>query len=94
MAIGGGSALAQRHADLVLTGESLAPVADALRIARRARRILRGNLAWAAAYNLAAVGFAASGVVAPGWAAAGMVGSSLGVTLNALRAGRVPRPRS
>jgi Cu2+-exporting ATPase len=94
IAVGGGSALAQRSADLVLTGEGLGAVADAIAIARRTRRVLRGNLAWAAAYNLVAVAFAASGVVAPGWAALGMVGSSLGVTLNALRAGRLPRVRA
>jgi Cu2+-exporting ATPase len=46
------------------------------------------NLAWAAAYNLVAIALAASGWIAPGWAALGMAGSSLGVTLNALRVGR------
>jgi len=89
VAVGGGSALAQRSADLLLTGERLAPLADALRIARRARRILHANLAWAAGYNLVAIAFAASGAIAPGWAALGMAGSSLGVTLNALRVGRI-----
>jgi Cu2+-exporting ATPase len=48
------------------------------------------NLTWAALYNCVAIGLAASGLVAPGWAALGMAGSSLGVTLNALRAGRIP----
>jgi Cu2+-exporting ATPase len=93
-AIAGGSALAQRHADLLLTGERLLPLADALRIARRARRILRANLAWAAGYNLLAIAVAASGALAPGWAALGMVGSSLGVTLNALRVGRIGKARA
>ena len=74
---------------MLLTGERLAPLVDAVRIARRARRILHANLAWAAAYNLAAIAFAASGAIAPGWAALGMAGSSLGVTLNALRVGRI-----
>jgi Cu2+-exporting ATPase len=87
-AIGSGSALAQRSADLLLTGERLAPLVDALQLARRARRIMHQNLAWAAAYNLAAIALAASGALAPGWAALGMAGSSLGVTLNALRVGR------
>jgi Cu2+-exporting ATPase len=50
------------------------------------------NLAWAALYNGAAIALAATGLIAPGWAALGMAGSSLGVTLNALRAGR-GRPR-
>ena len=52
------------------------------------RRIMYQNLAWAAAYNLAAIALAASGALAPGWAALGMAGSSLGVTLNALRVDR------
>jgi Cu2+-exporting ATPase len=90
-AIGGGSALAQRSAGLLLTGERLAPIAEAIALARRARRILHQNLAWAAGYNLVAIALAASGMIAPGWAALGMAGSSLGVTLNALRAGRAPR---
>ncbi len=94
VAVGGGSALAQRQADLLLTGERLAPLADAVLIARRARRILHANLAWAAIYNLTAVAFAASGVIAPGWAALGMAGSSLGVTLNALRVGRIGSARA
>ena len=92
VAIGGGSALAKRNADLLIVGEKLAPLADALALARRARRIMHQNLAWAALYNLVAVALAASGLIAPGWAALGMAGSSLGVTLNALRAGRPDKP--
>jgi Cu2+-exporting ATPase len=88
VALGGGSALAQRSADLLLLGERLAPLAEAIHIARDARRVLRQNLAWAIAYNALAIALAASGLVHPGWAALGMAGSSLGVTLNALRVGR------
>jgi Cu2+-exporting ATPase len=87
-AIGGGSALAKRSADLLLVGEGLLPLVAAIEIARRARAIVRQNLAWAALYNGTAVAVAACGLVAPGWAALGMAGSSLGVTINALRAGR------
>lgn len=94
VAVGAGSALAQRSADLLLLGDGLAPIADAIEVARKARRILRWNLAWAAGYNLVAIAVAASGVIAPGWAALGMAGSSLGVTLNALRVGRVPGARA
>jgi len=94
VAIGSGSALAQRNAHLLLTGERLAPLADAMQIARRARRVMHQNLAWAAAYNCVAIALAASGWIAPGWAALGMAGSSLGVTLNALRVGRRPGARA
>jgi Cu2+-exporting ATPase len=89
-AIGGGSTLAKRSADLLLNGEHLAPLADAARLSRRARAIMLQNLAWAAFYNASAIAIAACGLIAPGWAALGMAGSSLGVTLNALRAGRLP----
>jgi Cu2+-exporting ATPase len=88
-AVGGGSALAKRSAGLLIGGERLAPLADAVVIARRARRIMRQNLGWAALYNVLAIALAASGLIAPGWAALGMAGSSLGVTLNALRAGKL-----
>jgi Cu2+-exporting ATPase len=87
-AVGAGSALAKRSADLLLPGERLAPLADAIALARRARAIMWQNLTWATLYNLVAIALAASGLIAPGWAALGMAGSSLGVTLNALRAGR------
>jgi Cu2+-exporting ATPase len=87
-AIGGGSTLAKRSADLLLAGEHLAALADAVRLSRRARAIMLQNLGWAALYNASAIAIAACGLIAPGWAALGMAGSSLGVTLNALRAGR------
>jgi len=46
------------------------------------------NLAWALAYNLIALPLAATGQVTPWMAALGMAGSSLLVTLNALRLAR------
>ncbi|HET6434791.1 MAG TPA: heavy metal translocating P-type ATPase, partial [Xanthomonadaceae bacterium] len=89
LAIGDGAALAQRAADLVLAGGSLARVPQALAIARRGRRILRQNLAWALGYNVLALPLAAAGVVTPWLAALGMALSSLAVTGNALRLARV-----
>ena len=61
----------------------------AVRIARAPRRIIRQNLGWALGYNLLAIPLAASGVVTPWIAALGMAGSSLVVTLNALRLARL-----
>ena len=58
-------------------------------VARRTRRIVRQNLAWALAYNALALPFAAMGWIAPGLAALGMTVSSLLVVLNALRLRRV-----
>ncbi len=90
LAIGDGAALAQRSADLVLSGSSLANVPAAIEIARRTRRIVRQNLLWAIGYNLLALPLAAAGMVTPWLAALGMALSSLAVTANALRLTRVP----
>ncbi|HTL14261.1 MAG TPA: HAD-IC family P-type ATPase, partial [Thermomonas sp.] len=90
LAIGDGAALAQRAADLVLAGSALGNVPAAIDIARRTRRIVRQNLAWAVGYNLLALPLAAAGVVTPWLAALGMALSSLAVTANALRLTRVP----
>lgn len=92
LAIGDGAALAQRAADLVLSGASLGNVPAAIAIARRTRRVIRQNLAWALGYNLLALPLAAAGVVTPWLAALGMALSSLAVTANALRLTRVEQP--
>jgi Cu2+-exporting ATPase len=56
---------------------------------------MRQNLAWAMAYNFAAVPLAALGLVPPWLAAIGMSLSSLGVLLNSLRIdGPATTPRS
>jgi len=89
MAMADGAPLAQRSADLVLTGSSLIRVPQAVALARRSQRIIQQNLGWALAYNLVALPFAALGWVNPGLAALGMAASSLLVTANALRLGRI-----
>lgn len=78
--------LAQASADALFLGDRLAPVADALRISRRAVGIMRQNLWIAVVYNVVAVPLAVAGFVTPLIAAAAMSGSSVIVTLNALRA--------
>lgn len=90
IAIGEGAALAQRAADLVLASPSLARIPAALVLARRTRRIVRQNFAWAIGYNLLALPLAVAGLVTPWVAALGMTLSSLAVTLNALRLARPP----
>lgn len=87
-AMASGASLAQRQADLVLLGSRLAPLRDALRVARQAQAIVRQNIAWAIGYNALMLPLAALGIVGPGLAALGMALSSLAVTANAWRIGR------
>ena len=94
IAVADGAALAQRAADFVTTGASLLRIPAAVALARRTRRIIRQNLAWAIAYNVLALPLAAAGLVTPWLAALGMAVSSLTVTLNALRLTRAPASAS
>ena len=75
----------QNAADLVFSGEQLGAVVDALRVARHARRLALQNFGFAAAYNAVAAPAAMLGLINPFLAALAMSGSSLVVTLNALR---------
>ncbi|ADL01411.1 heavy metal translocating P-type ATPase [Brevundimonas subvibrioides] len=86
-AIAPGSAIeaSQNAADLVLTQDSLMAVVEAITVARSARRRALENFGFAALYNLVAAPAAMLGLVNPFIAALAMSGSSLVVTLNALR---------
>jgi Cu2+-exporting ATPase len=75
----------QAQADAVFLGEKLAPVLAALDIAKRARSLMRQNLTFAIVYNVFAVPVAMAGHASPLFAALAMSGSSILVTLNALR---------
>ena len=88
VAMGRGAAAAAARAGAVLVGDDPRGLLAGLDVARRARRIVRQNLAWAAGYNLVALPLAASGAVPPWAAAIGMSLSSLAVAGNALRLGR------
>lgn len=84
-AMGCGAELAQLHADGVLMGDDLTPLADALDTARCTLSVIRQNLTWATVYNLAAIPAAATGLLNPWMAGIGMAASSALVVLNALR---------
>ncbi|WP_298095330.1 heavy metal translocating P-type ATPase [Brevundimonas sp.] len=86
-AVAPGTALAasQNAADLVLTGDALMAVVEAIDVARSARRRALENFGFAALYNLVAAPAAMIGLVNPFVAALAMSGSSLVVTINALR---------
>jgi Cu2+-exporting ATPase len=84
-AMGQGAQLAQLHADCVLLGEGLRPLAAALATAEATLRVIRQNLGWAMLYNLVAIPAAACGLLNPWLSGAGMAASSALVVLNALR---------
>jgi len=83
-----GALLAQTSADVIMLGESLAPLTTAVEMSRKTMRVVRQNLAWAIIYNALALPLAAAGFVPPWLAAIGMSVSSLVVVLNALRLNR------
>ncbi|MCC0055037.1 MAG: cadmium-translocating P-type ATPase [Rhodobiaceae bacterium] len=80
--------ISQAAADGVFLGNALRPVVEAHALARKARGLMGGNLWLAVIYNTLAVPIAIAGFVTPLIAALAMSGSSVLVTLNALRARR------
>ncbi len=77
--------ISRAAADFVFMGDGLAPILTALATARMSRRLMLENLGFAALYNTIAVPLAVLGFVNPLIAALAMSGSSIIVTLNALR---------
>lgn len=86
MAEGTDAALAAAPVALLRPDPGLVPVA--IRLARRTGAAMRQNLALAFLFNGLALPAAAVGLLTPAVAAIAMVGSSLAVTLNALRIAR------
>ena len=75
----------QAAADFVFQGDRLSPILIALDVAKVARRRVLQNFLFAAGYNACAIPLAVFGFVTPLVAALAMSGSSVVVTLNALR---------
>ncbi len=91
VAIGTGTQIAQDSADLVLLGENLEALPNALELSKQAMQKIKQNLAWAFGYNLIALPIAAglllpsSGLLlSPPLAALLMALSSISVVINAL----------
>jgi P-type Cu2+ transporter len=88
VAMGQAVPLAQSKCDFVVLGGQLDAVPTLLRLARRTRRIVRQNLAWAAIYNAVCVPLAIAGTMPPWLAGLGMAASSLWVVANSARLAR------
>ena len=71
--------------DIVLLGQDMAPIADAVRIGRQSARRMVENFVISGGYNVIAVPLALVGLATPLAAALAMSLSSITVSLNAMR---------
>ena len=85
LAMASGTDVAASAADIVLMRSTMAAAVDAIALSRATMKMIRLNLFWAFAYNVAAIPLAMSGRLGPIVASAAMAFSSVFVVTNSLR---------
>jgi Cu+-exporting ATPase len=85
IAMGSGTDVAIEASDLTLVRSDLQTAAAAIELSRHTLAVIKGNLFWAFAYNVAAIPLAMSWMLSPVVASAAMAFSSVFVVSNSLR---------
>ena len=85
MAMGSGTDAAIEAADITIVSGDLRAAADAVELSRATLTVIKQNLFWAFAYNVAALPLAVAGLASPILAGAAMAASSVLVVGNSLR---------
>lgn len=85
LAVVSGTDVALKSSDIILVRHNLNVIPDAISLARRTLRTIKGNLVWAFGYNIAAIPLAALGLLNPLIAGFAMSLSSVFVVTNSTR---------